>query len=78
VGFPTTIGSFDYLESCPIPKYFVHSTNDVFGPKPELEREFEKFSDPKTLHFIEATDHFFAGALDELETAIANVSPATP
>jgi hypothetical protein len=73
VGFPTTIGSFDYLESCTIPKYFVHSTNDVFGPKPELEKEFETFSDPKTLYFIEATDHFFAGALDELETAIMSV-----
>lgn len=75
VGFPTTIGSFDYLDSCQIPKYFVHSTNDVFGPKPELEKEFEKFSDPKTLHFIEAEDHFFAGALDELENTIASVSP---
>jgi alpha/beta superfamily hydrolase len=76
VGFPTTIGSFDYLESCRLPKFFVHSTNDVFGPKLELEKEFEKFSDPKFLHFIQAEDHFFAGALDELENTIANVSPA--
>ena len=70
VGFPTN-GHFDYLESCGLPKYFVHSTNDIYGPKPELEKAFEKFAEPKSLEFIEAGDHFFAGSLDALESAIA-------
>lgn len=70
-GFPTTIGHFDYLDSCALPKHFVHSTNDIYGPRPELEKVFDLFSEPKTLQFIEASDHFFAGSLDEFESAIA-------
>jgi hypothetical protein len=71
VGFPTNIGHFAYLENCGLPKYFIHSTNDIYGPKPELERAFEQFAEPKSLEFIEASDHFFAGALDVLESAVA-------
>jgi alpha/beta superfamily hydrolase len=70
VGFPTSFGRFDYLESCALPKYFVHSTNDIYGPKAELEKAFESFAEPKRLQFIEAGDHFFAGSLDALESAI--------
>ncbi len=73
VGFPTS-GHFDYLNSCGLPKYFVHSTNDIYGPREQLEKAFEGFAEPKTLQFIEATDHFFARALDELESAIASLS----
>ncbi len=69
VGFPTS-GHFGYLDSCGLRKYFVHSTVDVYGPKPELEKAYESFAEPKNLQFIEAGDHFFAGKLDELESAI--------
>ena len=31
---------------------------------------FRDFAEPKSLHFIEAGDHFFAGALDDLEEAV--------
>jgi alpha/beta superfamily hydrolase len=71
VGFPTRTGQFDYLAACAIPKYFVQSTNDEFGPKKELEAAFRGFAGPKRIEFIEAADHFFAGALDDLEEAIA-------
>jgi hypothetical protein len=70
VGFPTSRGRFDYLAHCGIPKYFVHSTIDEHGPKPDLEAAFQWFAEPKQLEFIEAGDHFFAGALDELEEKI--------
>jgi hypothetical protein len=71
VGFPTRTGEFDYLAACAIPKCFIQSTNDEFGPKKELEAAFQRFAGPKRLEFIEAGDHFFAGALDNLEEAIA-------
>ncbi len=71
VGFPTTPGNFDYVGTCELPKYFVHSTNDQFGPRDALEKAFESFAEPKTLRFIEAEDHFFAGALDQLEQTIS-------
>ena len=73
MGFPTKLGHFDYLESCGLPKYVVNSTNDIYGPKAEVEKAFGKFAEPKSLQFIEAGDHFFAGALDALETAIAGL-----
>src|SRR5438128_1313889 len=41
VGFPTSRGKVEYLGKCSIPKYFVHSTVDEFGPKEELERFYE-------------------------------------
>ena len=71
VGFPTGRGQFDYLEKCELPKYFVQSTIDEHGPKESLEAAFERFAAPKELHFIEAQDHFFAGALEQLEQTVA-------
>jgi len=73
VGFPTRIGHFDYLDSCSIPKYFIHSTIDQYGPKAELEAAFGQFAEPKSLQFIEAGDHFFAGQLDALEDAVTQL-----
>lgn len=72
-GFPTRIGHFDYLDSCSLPKYFIHSTNDIYGPKPELEAAYDRFSEPKKLQFIEAADHFFAGQLDAFESAVTSL-----
>jgi alpha/beta superfamily hydrolase len=78
-GFPTSRGRFDYLAHCSLPKYFVHSTIDEHGPRRELEAAFEWFEEPKSLQFIEAEDHFFAGALDEFEAAILAIAhPASP
>jgi alpha/beta superfamily hydrolase len=72
-GFPTRRGRFDYLAKCGVRKYFVQSTVDEHGPKEELEAAFEWFAEPKQLEFIEAGDHFFAGALDKLEEAIVAI-----
>jgi alpha/beta superfamily hydrolase len=74
IGFPTS-GHFGYLDSCTLPKHFIHSTNDIYGPKPDLEKAFEHFAEPKSLRFIEASDHFFANALDQLEAAVIALPP---
>lgn len=60
----------EYLETCPVPKIFLQSTEDQFGPRPELEAVFAKLSEPKQLIWIEAGDHFFDGALEELEERV--------
>jgi alpha/beta superfamily hydrolase len=73
LGFPTGRGKVDYLGTCSIPKYFIHSTVDEHGPREVLEHSFQQFAQPKSLQFIEAGDHFFAGKLDELEAAIATL-----
>jgi hypothetical protein len=71
VGFPTRLGSANHVASCPIPKYFVQSTIDEYGPRDALETAFHGFAEPKRLEFIQAGDHFFDGALDQLENTIA-------
>jgi uncharacterized protein len=72
-GFPTRHGRFDYLAACSVPKYFVQSAIDEFGPKEELEAAFQGFAEPKSLQFIEAADHFFTAALDQLEETIVAI-----
>jgi alpha/beta superfamily hydrolase len=70
LGFSTRMGPVDFTAHCVAPKIFIHSTHDEFGPKPDFERMYEKVGEPKQLIWIEAADHFFAGALDELEEAV--------
>jgi uncharacterized protein len=69
-GYPTRWGPPDHLERCAVPKFFIQSTNDQYGPRAELEAMYERFAAPKELHFIESTDHFFAGGLEELEEQV--------
>jgi alpha/beta superfamily hydrolase len=73
-GFPTRMGEADYLEACAVPKIFLQSTRDEFGPPAELVALYARLPEPKRLIYIEAADHFFAGGLDELEEAVAQVA----
>src|ERR1700761_8388793 len=41
VGFPTVVPERDFVYEVRVPKYFVHSTNDTFGPKPDFEEFFD-------------------------------------
>ncbi|HLK51037.1 MAG TPA: alpha/beta fold hydrolase [Bryobacteraceae bacterium] len=61
-----------YLESCPLPKIFIQSTHDEFGPRAEMEAVYAQLPEPKQLIWVEAADHFFAGALDQLEDEVKN------
>jgi alpha/beta superfamily hydrolase len=74
-GFPTRHGPAEYLETCGVPKIFIQSTNDQYGPRAELEAEFARFAEPKTLSWVPADDHFFAGGLDEFEGVVATAVP---
>jgi len=69
-GFPTQMGEAGYLEQCALPKTFLQSTHDEFAPRPAFEQLYQSIAEPKRLVWIEAQDHFFAGALDELEKAV--------
>jgi alpha/beta superfamily hydrolase len=72
VGFPT---SYDrsFLAGCTVPRIFVQSTNDEFSPLAQFEPAIALLPEPKQLHLVEAQDHFFAGALDQLEATIASL-----
>ena len=70
-GFPTVQGPADHLDRCTVPKTFILSTNDRYAPREDFERMYAQWAEPKRLEWIEAADHFFAGALDEFEDAAA-------
>lgn len=74
VGFPTVYKDKSYLEGCTVPKIFVQSTHDEFGPVPDLQAVVDGLTEPKQLELIEAQDHFFAGALEQLETVITRLA----
>jgi len=75
-GFPTRLGDTAYLESCTTAKSFVQSTRDQYGPRAELERIFDRVAEPKRLQWVDAQDHFFAGALEQLEEAVVREASA--
>lgn len=70
VGFPTVYKDRTFLENCTVPRIFVQSTHDEFGPVEELQPLVEALPEPKQLLLVDAQDHFFAGALDQLEETI--------
>jgi alpha/beta superfamily hydrolase len=79
-GFPTVYREFQAVEQSRRPRVFIHSTHDEFGPRDELQALYDRLWEPKKLIWIEARDHFFADALDELERAVAGLGglPAGP
>jgi alpha/beta superfamily hydrolase len=72
-GFPTAYKNREYLEGCGHEKIFIHSTHDEHGPRPEFEAMYATVPEPKRLIWVEAQDHFFKGALDELERVVAGL-----
>jgi alpha/beta superfamily hydrolase len=74
VGVPVLRTRFEPVLNCPLPKFFVQSTNDEYGPVAETEAVFEKFAEPKKLYFIDSKDHFFVDGLDHLEDTISTIA----
>ncbi len=72
-GFPTRREPTGFLAHCTVSKIFVQSTSDEHGPRPELEAVYATVSEPKRLIWIPADDHFFAGALPQLEESISTL-----
>jgi len=73
VGFPTVIAERAFVYNVHVPKFFIHSTHDNFGPRPDFEKFFEAVPEPKHVDWIESVDHFFKDALDEYEAAVLRI-----
>ena len=67
VGYPTRWPDIEELGECKTEKIFIQSTNDEFGPRKSLEAMVDGLPEPKHLFWVEANDHFFAGALEAYE-----------
>ncbi len=70
VGFPAGDVGSRALGDCEIPRIFIQSTHDEFGPREAMDVYFASLNGPKELIWVEARDHFFAGALDEFERSV--------
>ena len=73
VGFPAGGKESLALGRCGIPRIFIQSTHDEFGPQTAMQSYFDSLDDPKKLIWIEAEDHFFARALEKLEEAVVGL-----
>ena len=71
LGVPANSDPVGVLASCTVPKIFIQSTHDEYGSPPAMEAFYAQVADPKRLIWVEASDHFFAGGLDELERQVA-------
>ena len=78
VGFPAASPESKQLGHCDVPRVFIHSTKDEFCPTSCLESYFAGLTGPKQLIWVEASDHFFAGALDIFEEEVYRVASAGP
>ncbi len=73
VGYPTSFPNSSSLGHCDVPRVFIQSTHDQFGPILSMEQYFQTLAGEKLLLFVKSKDHFFAGALDVFEEAVASV-----
>jgi uncharacterized protein len=62
--------NFGYLGAVTKPKLIVQGTEDVYGPRDQVEALFAAMPEPKQIHWVEGADHFFAGRLEEVQAAI--------
>jgi alpha/beta superfamily hydrolase len=72
VGFPIVNHEPSYLAGCTVPRVFIQSTHDQFGPVADIQKVVNALPEPKRLVLVEAVDHFFANALDSLEQAVVS------
>ena len=73
VGFPIVYKDRASLEACDVPRIFIQSTHDQYGAVSEMEPLVASLPEPKKLILVDAEDHFFAGALDDLEREVARL-----
>ena len=73
VGFPTKYPNREYVCQVRVPKFFIQSTNDEHGPRPEMQEFFDSLPVPKQLSWVEAADHFFRDSLDAYEAEVLRV-----
>jgi alpha/beta superfamily hydrolase len=76
VGLPTVYPNREFLQHCVVPRVFIQSTHDEYGPRQEFESMVAELPEPKRLIWVEARDHFFAGGLDEFEDAVRRSTAA--
>jgi hypothetical protein len=75
LGLPTHAAGrtyrYSFLHDLHIPKLFLSGDRDQYAPLAELESVAASASDPKKLVLVPGADHFFAGQLEAMQSALA-------
>ena len=70
LGLPLNRWDLSWLAQCPKPKLIIQGANDEHGSRERVEALFTTLTEPKQLVIVPDADHFFAGKLDQVESAI--------
>ena len=70
IGLPVSSTEVSFLGDCRKPKLFVHGANDQFSERVKVEQVVGTLPGDNRLVIVEDADHFFAGHIDEFNTAI--------
>ncbi len=62
--------SYPCLSICTQPKFFVSGDHDPYGPVDAVSAIVAAAAEPKQLVWIADADHFFAGKIDAMQTAL--------
>jgi len=76
VGTPAAYLGDAQLGRCGVPRVFIQSTHDQYGPREAIEHYYDSLAGAKQLIWIEARNHFFSDALDAFEKALVEVVEA--
>jgi alpha/beta superfamily hydrolase len=70
LGIPVDHSDLTYLRGCANPKLIIQGGKDQFGSRVNVEALFATLPAPKHLVIVEGADHFFAGQLEKVRSAI--------
>jgi alpha/beta superfamily hydrolase len=70
LGIPVNSTDFSFLRQCNKPKLFVHGSDDEHGAVEKVKALVPTLPAENRLVVVEGVDHFFAGKLDQLDSAI--------
>jgi alpha/beta superfamily hydrolase len=75
LGLPVRAGGRDYhyrfLAGCTQPKLFISGTEDEYGPPAVVVAMVAGAAPPAELVLVEGADHFFAGKLEQMQSALS-------
>lgn len=72
LGAPVNSTDFSFLSTCGKPKLFVHGEKDQFGDPAKLQKVVAAAQGENRVVIVGGADHFFAGKLEQLDSAIAS------
>ena len=70
---PVRTQDFSAMRTAPVPKHVFHGSADDVAAIADLEAEFPRWAEPKTLRRIEGASHFFDKKLADLSKALEEV-----